>query len=155
MGEKLKGKKLNISSDKEVTNKKSAVKRGTISFEGSPRAGQKKQKKVNQSETKLKIKSRKLKSEKKESSSFEKNNFKVRKRKISPKEFKKNDVSEEILDKEEVIEDEKIENEETISIAVVLVILFVCSLVGILLGYLLYHIAINSSNALLIIQNLF
>ena len=64
-------------------------------------------------------------------------------------------ISEEILDKEEAIEDEKIENEETISIAVVLVILFVCFLVGILLGYLLYHIAINSSNSLLIIQNLF
>ena len=136
MGEKLKGKKLNISFDKEVSNKKSAVKRGTISFEGSPRAGEKKQKKVNQSETKLKIKSRKLKSEKKESSRFVEDNFKVRKRKISTKEFKKNDVSEEVLDKAEAIEDEKIENEETMSIAVVLVILFVCFLVGILLGYL-------------------
>ena len=64
-------------------------------------------------------------------------------------------MSEEVLDKAEAIENEKIENEETMSIAVVLVILFVCLLVGILLGYLLYHIAINSSNALLIIQNLF
>ncbi len=154
MGEKLKGKKLNISSDKEVSNKKNAVKRGAISFEGSPRAGEKKQKKVSQNEKKVKIKSRKLKSENKESLKFEENNFKIRKRKISSKELK-NDTYDEVLDKEEAIADEKIENEETLSVAVVVVILLICFLVGILLGYLLYHIAINSSNALLIIQNLF
>ena len=154
MGEKLKGKKLNISSDKEVSSKKNAVKRGAISFEESPRAGERKQQKVGQNEKKVKIKSRKLKSENKESLKFEENNFKIRKRKISSKGLK-NDTYDEVLDKEEAIADEKIENEETLSVAVVVVILLICFLVGILLGYLLYHIAINSSNALLIIQNLF
>lgn len=154
MGEKLKGKKLNISFDKEVLNKKNAVERGAISFEGSPRAGEREQQKVGQNEKKVKIKSRKLKSENKESLKFEENNFKIRKRKISSKGLK-NDTYDEVLDKEEAIADEKIENEETLSVAVVVVILLICFLVGILLGYLLYHIAINSSNALLIIQNLF
>lgn len=152
MGEKLKGKKLKSSSNSEDLNKNIGMKKEAISFEGSPRAGEKKKKTVNHLEKK--IKSRKIRNEKKPVLNVAEDNFKVRKRKISSKELKV-DLSEDVLAKKEAIEDEKIETEETMSIAVVLIILLVCFVIGVLLGYLLYHIAINSSNALLIIQNLF
>ena len=61
-------------------------------------------------------------------------------------------IKEKVIDEKEKVIDNELENEETMSIAVILFILIVCFVIGIVLGYLLYHIAINSSNALLIVQ---
>ena len=54
---------------------------------------------------------------------------------------------------EEQALDKVIENEDNISITVMFIILRVCFVVGMCLGYVLYQIAINSSNAMLIITH--
>ncbi len=55
----------------------------------------------------------------------------------------------------EVIEDEKIDREleveDNMSIATMLLILIICFVVGIVVGYLLYRLAIDNSNTLSII----
>lgn len=57
-------------------------------------------------------------------------------------------------DKEEKELDKAIENEENFSITVMVIILVLCFIVGISLGYVLYRIAINSSNVMMIVRYL-
>jgi len=54
--------------------------------------------------------------------------------------------------KEEKALDKAIETEDNLSITVMLVILVLCFAFGIALGYALYSIAINSSNAMIIMR---
>ena len=71
----------------------------------------------------------------------------VRKRIISKRDFNKN-----VVDKT----DKELENDamydENISIAMLIFIICFCFIVGILLGYLLFRIAINNSNIALILK---
>lgn len=55
-------------------------------------------------------------------------------------------------DKEEKELDKAIENEDNLSITVMIIILILCFIVGIFLGYVLYRIAINSSNVMMIVR---
>ena len=58
-------------------------------------------------------------------------------------------------DNEEQELDREIEQEDNFSIVLMILILVVCFVVGITLGYILYRIAINSSNVMLIVKYLF
>lgn len=58
-----------------------------------------------------------------------------------------------VVSSEEQELDKVIENEDNISVTVMVIILVFCFVVGICLGYVLYQIAINSSNAMLIITH--
>lgn len=49
--------------------------------------------------------------------------------------------------------DKEIEIEDNLSIMVMIIILIICFLVGISLGYMLYRIAINSSNVMFIVTH--
>ena len=69
---------------------------------------------------------------------------KVRKRKIKTSVNNKENV---VVSKDEYMdqEDKKIENDDNFSIGLMIFILVLCVIVGIVLGYLLYRLAINSS----------
>lgn len=54
--------------------------------------------------------------------------------------------------KEEKELDKAIETEDNLSITIMLVILVICFAIGIALGYVLYSIAINSSNVMMIMR---
>ena len=149
MAEKLKGKKLNFNDSdnkKDVILENKEIVRDEMDN-------------VDLSENTFKVKTRRIKKPRRKGISFT--------QAINVSEIKK--ASEEVLEKEKVkikgkkikgkviderekVTDNELENEETMSIAVILFILIVCFVVGIVLGYLLYHIAINSSNVLLIVQ---
>ena len=57
--------------------------------------------------------------------------------------------------KQEARMDKEIENSDNLSVGLMIVILVLCFVVGISLGYVLYRIAINSSNAMFIVKYLF
>lgn len=152
MAEKLKGKKLNFNN---FDNKKDVIL-------GNKEIVRDEMDNVDLSENTFKVKTRRIKKPRRKGISFTQainvSEIKKASEKVAEKEkikIKGKKIKEKVIDEREKVTDNELENEETMSIAVVLVILFVCFLIGILLGYLLYHIAINSSNALLIIQNLF
>lgn len=88
---------------------------------------------------------------------------KIRGHKIKVVKLEKDDFAN--IEVEEVIEDDsnlsdeiekkidkEIEHENDLSITVIISILVLCFFVGISLGYMLYRIAINSSNAMMIIK---
>ena len=62
-------------------------------------------------------------------------------------------VTNEDLDEKKL--DKEIENEDNLSITLMIVILLACFVVGGILGYMLYRIALNSSNVLSIVPYLF
>lgn len=70
-------------------------------------------------------------------------------KKIKPKKIKKEVI---ISDEMEQKLDKEIEHEDDLSITVMICILVLCFFVGISLGYMLYRIAINSSNAMMIVK---
>ena len=142
--DKLKGKKINLNRG-DVDNNLEKVNSFDIEKEASV-------------DKVLKVKTRKINKPRKKGISFtqainvaevkklsEQRNSKIRGKKINEKVWN---------EREEII-DSELENEENMSIAVILFILLVCFIVGIVLGYLLYHIAINSSNALLVVRTFF
>lgn len=144
MVDKLKGKKINLNRG-DVDNNLEKVNSFDIEKEASV-------------DKVLKVKTRKINKPRKKGISFtqainvaevkklsEQRNSKIRGKKINEKVWN---------EREEII-DSELENEENMSIAVILFILLVCFIVGIVLGYLLYHIAINSSNALLVVRTFF
>lgn len=144
MIDKLKGKKINLNRG-DVDNNLKKVNSFDIEKEASV-------------DKVLKVKTRKINKPRKKGISFtqainvaeikklsEQRNSKIRGKKINEKVWN---------EREEII-DSELENEENMSIAVILFILLVCFIVGIVLGYLLYHIAINSSNALLVVLTFF
>ena len=49
--------------------------------------------------------------------------------------------------------DRQLENDDNMSFAVIILILIVCFVVGIFVGYLLYRVAINNSNTMFIVYN--
>lgn len=148
MAEKLKGKKLNFG---DSNNKKGATltNKEVVHDEIED---------VSSSENTFKVKTRKIKKPRRKGISFTQainvseikkaSEKAVEKEKIRGKKIKKK-----VIDEEEKVTDNSLETEETMSIAVILLILLLCFIVGVVLGYLLYHIAINSSNALLIVQS--
>ena len=68
------------------------------------------------------------------------------------KEDKSKKIKMSFTKKEEQILDKKIELEDNISIVAMIGILIFCFVIGISLGYILYRIAINSSNAMVLIR---
>ena len=144
MIDKLKGKKINLNRG-DVDNNLKKINSFDIEKEASV-------------DKVLKVKTRKINKPRKKGISFtqainvaeikklsEQRNSNIRGKKINEKVWN---------EREEII-DSELENEENMSIAVILFILLVCFIVGIVLGYLLYHIAINSSNALLVVRTFF
>lgn len=55
------------------------------------------------------------------------------------------------LNQDEVRLDREIENEDNLSITIMILILVLCFVVGIFLGYMLYRLAMNGGNALMIL----
>lgn len=105
-----------------------------------------------------KVKSRKLK---KDVSSLEKdlkiNNDTLEKIEVTnkvAKRIKPKKIKMSFTNKEEKQIDHQMETEENISIVVMLLILVVCFILGITLGYMLYRIAINNSS-MFIVRGLF
>mgnify|MGYP004649915079 FL=1 len=149
MAEKLKGKKLNFN---DSDNKKDVIlENKEIVFD--------KMDNVDLSENTFKVKTRRIKKPRRKGISFTQvlnvSEIKKASEKVAEKEkikIKGKKIKEKVIDEKEKVIDNELENEETMSIAVILFILIVCFVIGIVLGYLLYHIAINSSNALLIVQ---
>ena len=149
MAEKLKGKKLNFN---DSDNKKDMIlENKEIVFD--------KMDNVDLSENTFKVKTRRIKKPRRKGISFTQvlnvSEIKKASEKVAEKEkikIKGKKIKEKVIDEKEKVIDNELENEETMSIAVILFILIVCFVIGIVLGYLLYHIAINSSNALLIVQ---
>lgn len=149
MAEKLKGKKLNFN---DSDNKKDVIlENKEIVFD--------KMDNVDLSENTFKVKTRRIKKPRRKGISFTQvlnvSEIKKASEKVAEKEkikIKGKKIKEKVIDEKEKVTDNELENEETMSIAVILFILIVCFVIGIVLGYLLYHIAINSSNALLIVQ---
>lgn len=72
----------------------------------------------------------------------------------TPKKVKARKIKMSFTAKEEEKIDHQMEKEENISIAVMLIILVFCFIIGMSLGYMLYRIAINSS-AMFIVRSLF
>lgn len=149
MAEKLKGKKLNFN---DSDNKKDVIL-------GNKEIVRDEMDNVDLSENTFKVKTRRIKKPRRKGISFTQainvSEIKKASEKVEKKEkikIKGKKIKKKIADEEEKITDNELENEETMSIAVILFILIVCFAIGIVLGYLLYHIAINSSNALLIVQ---
>lgn len=60
-----------------------------------------------------------------------------------------------ILNNKEEQLDKEIAKEDNLSITLMVIILVVCFIVGIFLGYMLYRIAINSSNVMFIVKYFF
>lgn len=149
MAEKLKGKKLNFNN---FDNKKDVI------F-GNKEIVRDEMDNVDLSENTFKVKTRRIKKPRRKGISFTQainvSEIKKASEKVAEKEkikIKGKKIKEKVIDEREKVTDNELENEETMSIAVILFILIVCFVIGIVLGYLLYHIAINSSNALLIVQ---
>lgn len=67
---------------------------------------------------------------------------------------KKINLNKNVVDKSDSELEKEAIQEEHFSIAMVLLIVVVCCLVGVGLGYLLFKIAINSSNSAIILSNL-
>ena len=149
MAEKLKGKKLNFNDSdnkKDVILENKEIVRDEMDN-------------VDLSENTFKVKTRRIKKPRRKGISFTQvlnvSEIKKASEKGAEKEkikIKGKKIKEKVIDEKEKVTDNELENEETMSIAVILFILIVCFAIGIVLGYLLYHIAINSSNALLIVQ---
>ena len=59
------------------------------------------------------------------------------------------------VDVEEKKLDQAIEREDNLSVAAMILIIVGCFVVGSIIGYMLYRIAMNSSNALLVVPYLF
>lgn len=149
MAEKLKGKKLNFNN---FENKKDVIL-------GNKEIVRDEMDNVDLSENTFKVKTRRIKKPRRKGISFTQainvSEIKKASEKVAEKEkikIKGKKIKEKVIDEREKVTDNELENEETMSIAVILFILIVCFVIGIVLGYLLYHIAINSSNALLIVQ---
>ena len=149
MAEKLKGKKLNFN---DSDNKKDMILENKEIVRDE-------MDNVDLSENTFKVKTRRIKKPRRKGISFTQvlnvSEIKKASEKGAEKEkikIKGKKIKKKIADEEEKVTDNELENEETMSIAVILFILIVCFAIGIVLGYLLYHIAINSSNALLIVQ---
>ncbi len=149
MAEKLKGKKLNFNDSdnkKDVILENKEIVRDEMDN-------------VDLSENTFKVKTRRIKKPRRKGISFTQvlnvSEIKKASEKVAEKEkikIKGKKIKKKVIDEKEKVTDNELENEETMSIAVILFILIVCFVIGIVLGYLLYHIAINSSNALLIVQ---
>lgn len=149
MAEKLKGKKLNFNDSdnkKDVILENKEIVRDEMDN-------------VDLSENTFKVKTRRIKKPRRKGISFTQvlnvSEIKKASEKGAEKEkikIKGKKIKKKVIDEKEKVTDNELENEETMSIAVILFILIVCFAIGIVLGYLLYHIAINSSNALLIVQ---
>lgn len=149
MAEKLKGKKLNFNN---FDNKKDVIL-------GNKEIVRDEMDNVDLSENTFKVKTRRIKKPRRKGISFTQainvSEIKKASEKVAEKEkikIKGKKIKEKVINEREKVTDNELENEETMSIAVILFILIVCFVIGIVLGYLLYHIAINSSNALLIVQ---
>ncbi len=149
MAEKLKGKKLNFN---DSDNKKDMILENKEIVRDE-------MDNVDLSENTFKVKTRRIKKPRRKGISFTQvlnvSEIKKASEKGAEKEkikIKGKKIKEKVIDEKEKVTDNELENEETMSIAVILFILIVCFVIGIVLGYLLYHIAINSSNALLIVQ---
>ena len=149
MAEKLKGKKLNFN---DSDNKKDMILENKEIVRDE-------MDNVDLSENTFKVKTRRIKKPRRKGISFTQvlnvSEIKKASEKGAEKEkikIKGKKIKEKVIDEKEKVTDNELENEETMSIAVILFILIVCFAIGIVLGYLLYHIAINSSNALLIVQ---
>ena len=149
MAEKLKGKKLNFNN---FENKKDVIL-------GNKEIVRDEMDNVDLAENTFKVKTRRIKKPRRKGISFTQainvSEIKKASEKVAEKEkikIKGKKIKEKVIDEREKVTDNELENEETMSIAVILFILIVCFVIGIVLGYLLYHIAINSSNALLIVQ---
>lgn len=148
MAEKLKGKKLNFNDSdnkKDVILENKEIVRDEIED-------------VSSSENTFKVKTRKIKKPRRKGISFTQaiNVSEIKKaseKAVEKEKIRGKKIKEKVIDEEEKVTDNALETEETMSIAVILLILFLCFIVGVVLGYLLYHIAINSSNALLIVQS--
>ena len=149
MAEKLKGKKLNFNDSdnkKDMILENKEIVRDEMDNVDLP-------------ENTFKVKTRRIKKPRRKGISFTQvlnvSEIKKASEKGAEKEkikIKGKKIKEKVIDEKEKVIDNELENEETMSIAVILFILIVCFVIGIVLGYLLYHIAINSSNALLIVQ---
>ena len=63
---------------------------------------------------------------------------------------KKNNADKNILNKTDIELEKEALQEENISIAMIVLIIGLCFVVGISLGYILYRIAINSSSVLIV-----
>lgn len=149
MAEKLKGKKLNFN---DSDNKKDMILENKEIVRDE-------MDNVDLSGNTFKVKTRRIKKPRRKGISFTQvlnvSEIKKASEKGAEKEkikIKGKKIKEKVIDEKEKVTDNELENEETMSIAVILFILIVCFVIGIVLGYLLYHIAINSSNALLIVQ---
>lgn len=149
MAEKLKGKKLNFN---DFDNKKDMILENKEIVRDE-------MDNVDLSGNTFKVKTRRIKKPRRKGISFTQvlnvSEIKKASEKVAEKEkikIKGKKIKEKVIDEKEKVIDNELENEETMSIAVILFILIVCFVIGIVLGYLLYHIAINSSNALLIVQ---
>lgn len=149
MAEKLKGKKLNFN---DSDNKKDMILENKEIVRDE-------MDNVDLSGNTFKVKTRRIKKPRRKGISFTQvlnvSEIKKASEKVAEKEkikIKGKKIKEKVIDEKEKVTDNELENEETMSIAVILFILIVCFVIGIVLGYLLYHIAINSSNALLIVQ---
>lgn len=71
---------------------------------------------------------------------------------VKPVKIKTRKIRNVDFNREELKNDKRIENEENLSVAIMILILVICFAVGIFLGYLLYNLAINSSNAAMIVR---
>jgi len=91
----------------------------------------------------VELKSSEERLDKKESIDTVKSEKKIKGRKL--KDYEKERLEEERLDKE-------IEGEDNLSIGLIVVILVVCFVVGIAVGYILYRLAIDSSNVLIALR---
>lgn len=80
------------------------------------------------------------------------NNVTEKNKDLSNKKIKSRKIKMSFIDKEEEKMDKQIELEDNFSMAAMIGILVVCFIVGISLGYILYRIAINSSNAMMLIH---
>ena len=65
------------------------------------------------------------------------------------------DMEIDFLNNKEEQLDKEIDSEDNLSITLMIIILVVCFVVGIFLGYMLYRIAINSSNVMFIVKYFF
>ena len=79
---------------------------------------------------------------------------KIRKRKVYFDEVEEISVDEPINEVEEISVDEidkEIENDDNMSLALIFFIVVMCFIVGIVVGYIIYRLAINTSNVLFIV----
>lgn len=148
MAEKLKGKKLNFG---DSNNKKGSTLTNKEVVHDEIEN-------VFSSENTFKVKTRKIKKPRRKGISFTQaiNVSEIKKaseKAVEKEKIRGKKIKEKVIGEEEKVADNALETEETMSIAVILLILLLCFIVGVVLGYLLYHIAINSSNALLIVQS--